>query len=154
MARVRLAGPKWTKMGIFRPKWTILVHFGLANAKIQFGIRSFWPKWSSGPFWTILVQYTCRQYRGHSLISADVLVKNFGQAPWNVGKQEFGCGHPWPERTDVHDSRGCKKTLGRETSGWFFIIYHCVVTQMALTGQRIAMVDMPLLVFPAFPYLP
>ena len=23
------------------PKWTILVHFGLANATIQFGIRSF-----------------------------------------------------------------------------------------------------------------
>ena len=26
--------------------------------------------------------------------------------------------------------------------------------KMALTGQRIAMVDMVLLVFPAFPYLP
>ena len=34
-------GPKWTKIDLFRPKWTILVHFGLANAKIQFGIRSF-----------------------------------------------------------------------------------------------------------------
>ena len=44
-----------------------MVHFGLANAKIRFGIRSFWPKWSFGPFWTILVQYTFRQYRGHSL---------------------------------------------------------------------------------------
>ena len=27
-------------------------------------------------------------------------------------------------------------------------------SKMALTGQRIAMVDMVLLVFPAFPYLP
>ena len=35
--------------------------------KIHFGIRSFWPKWSFGPFWTILVQYTFRQYRGHFL---------------------------------------------------------------------------------------
>ena len=54
MARVRLAdlnGPKWTSSGQNGPKWTILVHFGLANAKIQFGIRSFWPKWS---FWTIV----------------------------------------------------------------------------------------------------
>ena len=47
-----VGGPKWTKMGFFRPKWTILVHFGLANAKIRFGIRSFWPKWSFGPFWS------------------------------------------------------------------------------------------------------
>ena len=57
-------------MDLFRqngPKWTILVHFGLANAKIQFGIRPFWPKWSFGPFWTILVQYIFRQYRSHSL---------------------------------------------------------------------------------------
>ena len=30
-------------------------------------IKSFWPKWSFGPFWAILVQYTFRQYRGHSL---------------------------------------------------------------------------------------
>ena len=70
MARVRLAdlnGPKWTSSGQNEPKWTILVHFGLANAKIQFGIRSFWPKWSFGPFWTILVQFAFRQYRGHSL---------------------------------------------------------------------------------------
>ena len=70
MARVRLAdlnGPKWTKIGQNGPKWTILVHFGLANAKIQFGIRPFRPKWSFGPLWTILVQYTFRQYRGHSL---------------------------------------------------------------------------------------
>ena len=35
--------------------------------KIQFGIRPFWPKWSFGPFWTILVQYTFWQYCGHSL---------------------------------------------------------------------------------------
>ena len=47
MARVRLAdlnGPKWTpspqpKNFENGPKWTILVHFGLTNAKIQFGIR-------------------------------------------------------------------------------------------------------------------
>ena len=50
-----VGGPKWTSSGQNGPKWTILVHFGLANAKIQFGIRSFWPKWSFGPFWTILV---------------------------------------------------------------------------------------------------
>ena len=44
MARVRLAdlnGPKWPSSGQNGPKWTILVHFGLANAKIWFGIRSF-----------------------------------------------------------------------------------------------------------------
>ena len=44
MARVRLAdlnGPKWTSSGQNGPIWSILVHFGLANAKIQFGIRSF-----------------------------------------------------------------------------------------------------------------
>ena len=51
--------PVWTKLDLCRPKWTILVHFGLANAKIQFGIRSFSvPKWSFGPFWAILVQYS------------------------------------------------------------------------------------------------
>ena len=58
IARVRLAdlnGPKWTSSGQNGPKWTILVHFGLANAKIQCGIRWFWPKWSKRPFWTILV---------------------------------------------------------------------------------------------------
>ena len=37
--------PRWTK-------WTILVHFGLANAKIQLGIRSFWPKLAKWPFWS------------------------------------------------------------------------------------------------------
>ena len=70
VARVRLAdpnGPKWISSGQHRPKCTILVHFGLANAKIWFGIRSFRPKWSSRPSWTILVQYTFRQYCGHSL---------------------------------------------------------------------------------------
>ena len=36
-----VGGPKWTKVDLFRPKWTILVYFGLANAKIQFGIRPF-----------------------------------------------------------------------------------------------------------------
>ena len=49
------------------PKWTMLVHFGPTNAKFQFGIRSFWPKWSFWPCWSILVQHTFRQYRGHSL---------------------------------------------------------------------------------------
>ena len=44
-----------------------MVHFGLANAKVQFWKMPFWPQWSFGPFWTILVQYTFRQYRGHSL---------------------------------------------------------------------------------------
>ena len=32
--------------------------------QIWFGIRSFWPKWSFGPFWTVLVQYAFPQYRG------------------------------------------------------------------------------------------
>ena len=36
-----LNGPKWTSSGQNGPIWTILVHFGLAKAKIQFGIRSF-----------------------------------------------------------------------------------------------------------------
>ena len=45
----------------------ILVHFGFANAKIQFGIR---PKWSKMVVWTILVQYTLRQYCGDSLFFA------------------------------------------------------------------------------------
>ena len=48
-----VGGPKWTKMDQNRPKRTKMDHFGLANAKIQFGIRPFWPKWSFGPFWTI-----------------------------------------------------------------------------------------------------
>ena len=52
------------------PKWTQMVHFGLTNAKIQFRIRSFWPKQLFGPFWTILVQYPFQQYRGHSLMIA------------------------------------------------------------------------------------
>ena len=30
-----VGGPKWTKMDLFRPTWIILVHFGLANAKIH-----------------------------------------------------------------------------------------------------------------------
>ena len=42
-------------------------HFGLASAKIQFEIKSLWPKRSFGPFWAVLVQYTFRQYRGHPL---------------------------------------------------------------------------------------
>ena len=32
-----VGGPKWTKVDLVWPKWTILVHFGLANAKIRFG---------------------------------------------------------------------------------------------------------------------
>ena len=66
MARVWLAdlnGPK--SNGPLEAK---MDHFGLANAKIQFGIGSFGPKWSFGPFWAILVQHTFRQYRGHSLL--------------------------------------------------------------------------------------
>ena len=55
MARVRLADLNGPKMDLFRPfarpKWTILVHFGLANAKIRFGIRSFFTKMV---VWTIL----------------------------------------------------------------------------------------------------
>ena len=35
-----VGGPSWTKMGLVRLTWTILVHLGLANPKIQFGIRS------------------------------------------------------------------------------------------------------------------
>ena len=62
-----VGGPKWTKIGQNGPFWSILVHFGLANTKIQFGIRPFRPKWSKRPFWTISVQYTFRQYCGHSL---------------------------------------------------------------------------------------
>ena len=30
--------------------------------------KVIWPKWSFGPFWTILVQYSLRQCRGHSLL--------------------------------------------------------------------------------------
>ena len=37
-------GPKWTKTDPFRPKWTILVDFGLSNAQIRLGIRSFFRK--------------------------------------------------------------------------------------------------------------
>ena len=37
--------PRWTtgeaEHFLLRPKWTILVHFGLVSAKIWFGIRSF-----------------------------------------------------------------------------------------------------------------
>ena len=36
-----VGGPKWTKMDLFRPKLTKIVHFGLANAKFRFGMRSF-----------------------------------------------------------------------------------------------------------------
>ena len=91
-----VGGPKWTKMDLFRPKWTnILVHFGLANAKIQFGIRPFRPKWSFGPLWTILVQYTFRQYRGHSLHSEsiNVAMKASGKIPRELihGRSRLQC---------------------------------------------------------------
>ena len=35
-----VGGLKWTKMDLFRPKWTMLVRFALANTKIQLGMRS------------------------------------------------------------------------------------------------------------------
>ena len=49
------------------PKCSILVHFGLANAKIRFGIRSFWPKWLFGPFWssTLSDSTAATPYRTH-----------------------------------------------------------------------------------------
>ena len=40
-----VGGPEWIKMassGQNGPKWTILVHFGLANAKVQFHFGPFW----------------------------------------------------------------------------------------------------------------
>ena len=40
VARVRLAA-NWTKMDLFRPKWTSLVHFGSVNATFRFGKMSF-----------------------------------------------------------------------------------------------------------------
>ena len=48
--------------------------WSLANAKIRFGIRSFRPKWSFGPFWA-MGQYTFRQYRGHSLVWVGVVLR-------------------------------------------------------------------------------
>ena len=45
--------PKWTKIDLFRPKWTKMEHFGLANVKIQFGIRSF----DQNGYLTILDQF-------------------------------------------------------------------------------------------------
>ena len=42
-----------TQMDQNGPLQAKMDHFGLANAKIRFGIRSCWPKWSFGPFWTI-----------------------------------------------------------------------------------------------------
>ena len=82
-----VGGPKWTKMA----KWTKMVHFGLANAKIQFGIRPFCPKWSFGPFWTILVQYTFRQYRGHSLTVECRNRLRVGVRAKNAGLSGFAC---------------------------------------------------------------
>ena len=62
----KVGGPKWTKMDLIRPKWTILVHLGLMKAKIQFGLRSccqngqndqFGPCWSSTPSGSSGFQY-------------------------------------------------------------------------------------------------
>ena len=36
-------------------------------------------------------------------------VKSFGQALESLEKQAFVCGHPWPERADVHDHRGFRQ---------------------------------------------
>ena len=48
-----VGGPKWTKTDLFRPKWTILVHVGLANAKIRFGHFDQNGRFDQfGPFWT------------------------------------------------------------------------------------------------------
>ena len=35
-------------------------------------------------------------------------VKDFGHALETLEKKAFGCGHPSPERADVHDPRGTK----------------------------------------------
>ena len=45
MARVRLAD-------LNGPKWALEAKTDQNGPKIQFGIRSFWPKWSFGPFWS------------------------------------------------------------------------------------------------------
>ena len=47
-----VGGPKWTKMDLFRPKWTILVHFGLANAKAPVRKKVILTKMVVGPFWS------------------------------------------------------------------------------------------------------
>ena len=57
-----LHGPKWTSSG---QNGSILVHFGLANAKNPVWNKAILTKMV---VWTILVQHTFRQYRGHSLI--------------------------------------------------------------------------------------
>ena len=41
VARVRLADLNGPKIGLFKPNWTRMDHFGPFNAKIRFGIRSF-----------------------------------------------------------------------------------------------------------------
>ena len=61
-----VGGPKWTKMDLFRPKRTKWDHFG------PFWSRECWNRVRNKVIltkmvvWTILVQYTFRQYRGHS----------------------------------------------------------------------------------------
>ena len=54
-------GPLQAKMN---PKWTVLVHFGLANAKIPFGVSKM--VLMTIPVWTILVRHAFQQYRSHS----------------------------------------------------------------------------------------
>ena len=55
MATVPVGGPKWTSSGQNGPKWAILVHFGRANARIQFGIT---------PVLTIMVVWTILDHFG------------------------------------------------------------------------------------------
>ena len=114
-----VGGPKWTKMALLRPKWTkwsILVHVGLANAKIRFGIRSFWPKWSFGPFWTILVQYTFRQYKWSNM--AILKTKNVNASRedriWQTDAMHPGnhyirppSPHVWPRGHFQGEGGGC-----------------------------------------------
>ena len=56
-----------------------------------------------------------RVSRGHpGVICADVWGQNFRQALETLEKQAYECRHPWPERADVHDPRGCNKNLGQK----------------------------------------
>ena len=83
--------------GPLQSKWTKLVHFGITNAKLRFGIRSFRPKWLFGPFWTILVQYTFQQYRGHSLPMRYLISKN---QKWDR-QQGYGNRPPIDDRNPI-----------------------------------------------------
>ena len=70
--------------GPLQPKWTILVHFGLANAKTQFGIRPFDQDGRLDHFGP-MVQYTFRQYRSHSLFpsTSRPTLNNLNGAFWS-----------------------------------------------------------------------